>query len=46
MNTRNKNKLVKLPQVKLEFGKKSFKFQRATLYNVHLRLSENILKAY
>ena len=32
MNTRNKNKLVKLP-LDLEFGKKSFKFLGAEVYN-------------
>ena len=33
MNTRNRNLLLKLPKVKLEFGKCSFKFMGAKLYN-------------
>ena len=32
-NTRNRNVLLKLPKVKLEFGKKSFIFQGAKIYN-------------
>ena len=33
LNTGNQNKLLKLPKVKLELGKKSFKFQGAKLFN-------------
>ena len=33
MRTRNSNKLVKLPKIRLEFGKKSFKFLGSKLYN-------------
>ena len=32
-NTRNRNKLLKLPWVKLEFAKRSFKYMGAILYN-------------
>ena len=32
-STRNGNKLMKLPKVKLEFGRKAFKFQGAKVYN-------------
>ena len=31
--TRNDNKLLKLPSVKLEFGKKAFRFQGAKIFN-------------
>ena len=31
--TRNSNKLLKLPSIKLEFGKKSFRFQGAKIFN-------------
>ena len=31
--TRNSNKLLKLPSVKLKFGKKSFRFQGAKIFN-------------
>ena len=31
--TRNNNKLLKLPSIRLEFGKKSFRFQGAKIYN-------------
>ena len=30
--TRNSNKLLKLPSIKLEFGKKSFRFQGAKIF--------------
>lgn len=43
-STRNNSKLVKLPPVKLEFGKKSFKFQGSKIYNelpLHIRDSPN-----
>ena len=33
INTRNQNKLIKLPKVKLEFGKKSFRYQGAKCFN-------------
>jgi len=33
MNTRNKNSLLKLPKINLEFGRKTFKFQGAKLFN-------------
>lgn len=33
INTRNQNSLLKLPKVMLEFGKKSFKYQGAKIYN-------------
>ena len=33
MRTRNNNKLLKLPKVKLEFGKKSLRFQGAKIFN-------------
>jgi len=33
MSTRNKNSLLKLPKINLEFGRKSFKYQGAKLYN-------------
>ena len=33
INTRNRNHLLKLPKTKLEFGKKSFMFQGAKIYN-------------
>lgn len=33
LRTRNSNKLLKLPSVKLEFGKKSLRFQGAKIYN-------------
>ena len=45
INTRNKNKLLKLPKVKLQFGKKSFKFQGAKVYNelpLSIRKCENL----
>ena len=32
-NTRNGNKLLKVPSIKLEFGKKSFRFQGAKVFN-------------
>ena len=32
-NTRNRNKLLKLPRVKLEFAKRSFKYMGAILYS-------------
>ena len=32
-NTRKRNKLLKLPRVKLEFAKRSFKYMGAILYN-------------
>ena len=32
-NTRNRNKLLKLPRVKLEFAKQSFKYMGAISYN-------------
>ena len=32
-NTRNRNKLLKLPQVKLEFAKRTFKYMGGILYN-------------
>ena len=32
-NTRNRNKLLKLPRVKLEFAKRSFKYMGAISYN-------------
>ena len=32
-NTRNRKKLLKLPQVKLDFAKRSFKYMGAILYN-------------
>lgn len=31
--TRNRNKLLKLPKIKLEFGRKSFRFQGAKIFN-------------
>ena len=31
--TRNRNKLLKLPNIKLEFGRKSFRFQGARIFN-------------
>ena len=43
LNTRNKNNLLKLPKVKLEFGRKSFKFQGAKVFNelpLSLRISQ------
>ena len=33
LRTRNNNKLLKLPKVKLEFGKKSLRFQAAKIFN-------------
>ena len=33
IDTRNNGNLIKLPRVKIEFGKKSFKFQGAKIYN-------------
>ena len=48
-NTRNQNKLLKLPKVKLEFGKKSFKFQGAKLFNelpILNRTSEILIKQF
>ena len=33
VNTRNRKKLLKLPQVKLDFAKRSFKYMGAILYN-------------
>ena len=33
LRTRNSNKLLKIPSVKLEFGKKSLRFQGAKIYN-------------
>ena len=33
MGTRNQGHFLKLPKVKLEFGKKGFYFYGATLYN-------------
>lgn len=33
INTCNKDLLLQLPRVKLEFGRKSFKFQGAKCYN-------------
>ena len=44
IRTRNNKKLVKLPKVKLEFGKKAFKFQGAKAYNdlpLSIRESDN-----
>ena len=51
LNTRNQNKLLKLPvsQVKIEFGKKSFKFQGAKLFNelpILNRTSEILIKRF
>ena len=43
-NTRNKNKFLKLPEVKLEFARKSLKFQGARIYNelpLSVRNSDN-----
>ena len=43
-NTRNRNKLLKLPRVKLEFAKRSFKYMGAILYNdlpINIRACEN-----
>ena len=42
--TRNGNKLLKLPSIKLEFGKKSFRFQGAKIFNnlpLEIRESED-----
>ena len=42
--TRNKNKLSKLPRVKLEFAKRLFKYMRAILSNdlpLNIRACEN-----
>ena len=44
LRTRNNNKLLKLPKVKLEFGKKSLRFQGAQIYNslpISIRESTN-----
>ena len=35
-NTRNINRFLKLPEVKLEFARNSFKFQGARIYNLSL----------
>ena len=43
-NTRNRNTLLKLPRVKLEFAKRSFKYMGAKLYNdltLNIRAYEN-----
>ena len=43
-NTRKRNKLLKLPRVKLEFAKRSFKYMGAILYNdlpQNIRACEN-----
>ena len=43
-NTRNRNTLLKLPRVKLEFTKRSFKYMGAKLYNdlpLNIRACEN-----
>ena len=43
-STRNRNKLLKLPRVKLEFAKRSFKYMGAILYNdlpINIRACEN-----
>ena len=32
-NTRNSNKFLKLPKIKLEFGRRSFRFQGAKIFN-------------
>ena len=43
-NTRNRNKLLKLPRVKLEFDKRLFKYMEVILYNdlpVNIRACEN-----
>ena len=52
-NTRNRNFLLKLPKIKLEFGKKSFSYQGAKIYNdlpLEIRSSERnfdtLLKEY
>ena len=45
IDTRNNGNLIKLPRVKIEFGKKSFKFQGAKIYNnlpIDLREEEDI----
>jgi hypothetical protein len=36
-NTRNRNNLIKLPKVKLEFGRHAFRFAAARIYNYDLR---------
>ena len=43
-NTRNRNELLKLPRVKLDFAKRSFKYMGAILYNdlpLNIRACEN-----
>ena len=43
-NTRNRNKLLKLPRVKLKFAKRSLKYTGAILYNglpLNIRACEN-----
>jgi hypothetical protein len=49
INTRNQNKLLKLPRVKLEFGRKSFRYQGAKCFNelpILARESEASIQQY
>jgi len=44
IKTRNQNKLIKLPKVNLEFGKRAFKFIGAKYYNelpINIRNSDS-----
>ena len=46
LGTRNQNLLVKLPKIKLELGRQTFKYYGAKLYNelpINLRREENFL---
>ena len=48
-NTRNRNKLLKLPRVKLKFAKRSFQYMGAILYNdlpVNVRACESYLCSF